>query len=236
MELEKTVYALDSTTIDLCLSVFPWARFRKRKGAIKLHTLLDLRGNIPTFVEVTEGRVHDVNILDYLLVQPGSIYILDRGYLDFARLYRLHQSSGFFIIRAAPISGYSHRVQEHRAKKRSNRGPERPLHGQQVPRQTPRVRYYDAETQKHLVFLSNNFSLTALTVAQLYRCRWRVAQATPAHQSLLYFSERRISVYILVLKKRLKLEQPLHNSTDSQPDCFRENPINSSTYQLRLQE
>ena len=233
VELEKTVYALDSTTIDLCLSVFPWARFRKRKGAIKLHTLLDLRGNIPTFVEVTEGRVHDVNILDYLLVQPGSIYILDRGYLDFARLYRLHQSSGFFIIRAHQRLNfrrlYSHRVDKSIGLRSDQTGV---LSGRYTANKYPdklrRVRYYDAETQKHLVFLSNNFSLTALTVAQLYRCRWRVelffkwikqhlrikafyGTSPNAVKTQIWIA---ISVYILVaiLKKRLKLELSLYTT------------------------
>ena len=231
VELEKTVYALDSTTIDLCLSVFPWARFRKRKGAIKLHTLLDLRGNIPTSVEVTDGQVHDVNILDHLLIQPGSIYILDRGYLDFARLYRLHQNSGFFIIRSRqPLNfrrRYSHRVDKSTGLRSDQIGVltgRRPA--KRYPEKLRRVRYYDAETRKHFVFLSNNFALPALSVAQLYRCRWQVElffKWIKQHLRIkaFYGTSRNavktqiwiaISVYVLVaiLKKRLKLELSLY--------------------------
>jgi hypothetical protein len=179
IELDQTVYALDASTIDLCLSLFPWARFRKTKGAIKLHTLLDLRGPIPTFIEITDGKVHDVNILDILATEPGSFYVMDRGYLDFKRLYTLHQTSAFFVIRAK-CNLQAKRLYSHPIDKSTGLQCDQTilLTGYYTSRdyleKLRRVRYYDAETEKRLVFLTNNFSLPALTIAQLYKSRWQV--------------------------------------------------------------
>jgi hypothetical protein len=179
MELDRVAYVLDSTTIDLCLSLFPWARFRKRKGAIKLHTLLDLRGNIPSFIWVTEGKDHDVNVLDILVAEPGAFYIMDRGYIDFNRLYLFTQNLAFFVIRAK--SNLDHR-------RRSSRPVDKAtglrsdqaiiLKGHETSKQYPaplrRVSYFDAETGNRLVLLTNNFSLPALTIPQLYKRRRQV--------------------------------------------------------------
>jgi hypothetical protein len=179
IELDETVYALDATTIDLCLSLFPWARFRKQKGAIKLHTLLDLRGPIPAFVEITHGKIHDVKILDLLVPEAGSFYIMDRGYLDFARLYALHQASAFFIIRAKSNLQFQ-RLYSHPVDKSTGLQCDQTIMltgfypTQDYPDKLRRIRYFDRKTKKKLAFLSNNFTLPALTIAQLYKCRWRV--------------------------------------------------------------
>ena len=179
IELQETVYALDATTIDLCLSVFPWAVFRSAKAAIKLHTLLDLRGNIPTFVHISDGKVHEVNILDQLVPEPGAFYIMDRGFLDFERLYRFHEAGSFFVTRGKSNlkvqRRYSHPVDRTTGLMcdqsvvltgfYSRQGFEAPLR---------RIRFKDPETAKTLIFLTNNFALPALTITELYRCRWQV--------------------------------------------------------------
>ena len=179
VDLDSTVYALDSTTIDLCLSLFPWAKFRKNKGAVKLHTLLDIQGSIPVFIEITSGLVHDVNILDVLIPEPGSFYIMDRGYLDFERLYRIRENLGYFIIRAKKNMKFQ-RTESRKVDKSTG------LRCDQVirlsgfntrkcyPDKLRRVKYHDNQTDKILVFLTNNFDIPALTVAELYRNRWRV--------------------------------------------------------------
>lgn len=231
LELEQTVYALDSSTIDLCLSLFPWARFRKHKAAIKLHTLMDLRGSIPSFIKITDGKVHDVNILDILLAEPGSFYIMDRGYLDFARLYSMAQSLAFFVIRAknnlAARRMYSHQVDRstglicdqtivltgHQS-------------AQQYPDKLRRVRYFDAERNKHLVFLTNCFFVPAITITLLYKNRWQIElffkwiKQNLRIKSFYGTSENAvktqiwiaISVYTLIaiIKKRLKLSISLY--------------------------
>ena len=231
IELKETVYALDSTTIDLCLSLFPWAKFRKRKGAIKLHTLLDLRGNIPTCVIITPGKVHDVNILDELVPEPGSFYIMDRGYIDFARLYSFAQSSAFFVIRAKTNFKfrrlYSHSIDKSTGLKCDQTivltGSNSP---QDYPDKLRRIRYYDHDTNTNFVFLTNNFTLPALTIAQLYKCRWQVElffKWIKQHLRIKDFygtSENAvktqiwiaISVYVLVaiVKKRLNLDISLY--------------------------
>ena len=233
VELEQTVYALDSTTIDLCLSLFPWARFRKRKGAIKLHTLLDLRGNIPVFIKVTDGKVHDVNILDDLIAEPGSIYVMDRGYLDFERLYRLHQCSAFFIIRPRKRFNfrrlYSHPVDKTVGLKCDQTVVLTSFYpAKKYPEKLRRIRYFDSNTQNNFTFLTNNFSLSAITIADLYRCRWQVElffKWIKQHLRIKSFfgtSENAvktqiwiaISVYVLVaiLKKRLKSELSLYTT------------------------
>lgn len=177
--LTETVYALDSTTIDLCLSVFPWAKFRRRKAAIKLHTLLDLRGNIPCFLHVSQGKLHDVNALDTLPVEPGAFYVMDRGYLDFRRLHRFTVAGAFFVIRGKRNLDFRRR---HRRPVDRSTGLRSDtiitLDGVQTAKLYPdrlrRVAYHDVERDRRLVFLTNNFALPALTVAQLYRCRWQV--------------------------------------------------------------
>jgi len=179
LELDNTVYALDSSTIDLCLTLFPWARFRKTKSAVKLHTLLDLRGNIPTFISVTDGRVHDVNILDELIVESGSIYVMDRGYLDFARLYSVDQSGAFFVTRAKSNTKVRRQYSREVDKSCGLRCDQTVvLTGYYAKRdycgQLRRIKYYDLETEKLLVFLTNNFTLDALTIAQLYKLRWQI--------------------------------------------------------------
>ena len=179
IELTHTVYALDSTTIDLCLALFPWARFRKHKGAVKLHTLLDLRGNIPTFIHISEGKLHDVNILDQMAFEAGSFYVMDRGYIDFARLYVLHQAQAFFVTRAKSNLQYR-RVYSHPVDKTTGLRCDQTIMltgtrpSQEYPIHLRRVKFYDAKHDKLLVFLTNNFDLPALTIAGLYRCRWQV--------------------------------------------------------------
>ncbi len=179
VELNQTAYALDSTLIDLCLSLFPWAKFRKHKGAIKLHTLLDLRGSIPSLIIITHGKIHDVTILDQLIFEPGAFYIVDRGYLDFARLYVIHQSSAFFVTRGK--SNFSFKRLYSRPVEKST-GVQCDqiilLEGfyarKDYPEKLRRIRYFDTTQNKHLVFLTNNFTLSALTIAQLFQCRWQI--------------------------------------------------------------
>jgi hypothetical protein len=179
LELAETVYALDSTTIDLCLSLFPWATFRKTKGAIKLHTLLDLRGNIPVFIEITHGRFHDVNILDELIPEPGSFYLMNRGYLDFSRLHTFDLSRAFFITRAKSNFKFK-RLYSYPVDKSTGLKCDQTIvltgfySAKDYPEKLRRVRYFDQETENDFVFLTNNFTIKALTIAELYKCRWRV--------------------------------------------------------------
>ena len=179
LELDNTVYALDASTIDLCLSVFPWALFRSTKSAVKLHTLLDLRGNIPTFIHVSDGKMHDVNVLDILVPEPGAFYIMDRGYVDFERLFLLHSVGAFFIIRAKSNTRYARRY-SHSVDKTSGVRSDQTvvLTGakgrKHYPQPLRRIKYYDAGTEKTFNVLTNHFAVTAPTVAQLYRHRWRV--------------------------------------------------------------
>ncbi len=179
VELEETVYALDSTTIDLCLNLFPWARFRRTKAAVKLHTLLDIRGSIPTFISISEGKQADVRVLDELLLEPGAFYVMDRGYVDFKRLYAFVVACAFFVTRSKrgiqfsrlesrPVDystgvRYDHIVRLKNADTR-----------QHYPDKLRRVRYFDEETRRNLVFLTNNLSLPASVIAFLYKCRWKV--------------------------------------------------------------
>jgi len=179
VELEQTVYALDSTTIDLCLSLFPWARFRRHKGAVKLHTLLDLRGNIPTFVRITHGKTHDVTVLDHLPIEPGAFYVMDRGYVDFRRLYRFTTCAAFFMTRAKRGLDYTRRAGRRVDKTTGLRSDQTiVLAGPKTSRLYPdplrRVVFYDAENDRRFVFLTNNFTLPALTIAKIYKCRWQV--------------------------------------------------------------
>src|SRR5438309_6049577 len=179
IDLKDTVYALDASTIDLCLSVFAWAPFRSTKAAIKLHTLLDLRGNIPSFLHISDGKLHDVNVLDLLLPEPGAFYIMDRGYIDFERLYRLHEAKSFFVTRAKSNlkaqRRYSHPVDRSTGLICDQTIVLTSFYSRQ-DFDTPlrRVRFKDPTTGKRLVFLTNNFILPAFTITELYRCRWQV--------------------------------------------------------------
>jgi hypothetical protein len=179
VELNQTAYALDSTTIDLCLSLFPWAKFRAHKGAVKLHTLLDLRGSIPSLVIITHGKVHDVNILDQLTFEPGAFYIIDRGYLDFDRLYTIHQASAFFITRTKSNFRFR-RLYSRPVDKSAGVQCDQiiVLEGfyshKAYPDKLRRIRFFDTDLNKRLVFLTNNFTLPALTIAQLFQCRWQI--------------------------------------------------------------
>lgn len=231
VELDSTVYALDATTIDLCLSMFPWANFRTNKGAIKLHTLLDLRGNIPSFIYISDGKLHEVNTLDMIPLEPGAFYVMDRGYLDFERLYPFHHGGAFFVIRAksnlkcrrvysSPTDRSTGIICDQSVLLTSVRS------AKVYPEKLRRVKYYDAEADKTLVFLTNNFALPALTIAQLYRSRWQVElffkwiKQNLRIKSFYGTSENAvkaqiwiaISVYVLVaiMKKRLKIEASLY--------------------------
>ncbi len=231
LALQETVYALDATTIDLCLSLFPWAKFRKRKGAVKLHTLLDLRGNIPTVIIITHGLIHEVNILEQLTFEAGAFYLMDRAYLDFHRLHRLHLASAFFVTRArkrfdcqrlysAPVDRTTG-IMCDQIVTLSN-----PVPRAGFPDKLRRIRFFDSQQERRLVFLTNNFTLPPLTVAQLYRSRWQVElffKWIKQHLRIKKFygtSENAlktqiwiaISVYVLVaiVKKQLKLEGSLY--------------------------
>jgi Domain of unknown function (DUF4372)/Transposase DDE domain len=231
VDFDNTVYALDSTTIDLCLSVFPWAHFRTTKAAVKMHTLLDLRGSIPSFIHISEGKLHDVNVLDLLLPEPGAIYVMDRGYVDFARLYVLHQAGAFFVTRA----------KSNMDAKRLYSAPSDRAGGiicdqiislagiqtsQHYPEHLRRIRFRDPETGKTLVFLTNQRMLPAATICALYKCRWQVelffkwikqhlrikaffGTTENAVKSQIWIA---VSVYVLVaiVKKRLNLDAPLY--------------------------
>jgi hypothetical protein len=179
LDLDATVYALDATTIDLCLSLFPWAKFRRAKGAVKLHTLLNLQGNIPEFILISDGKLHDVNVLDHLVPMPGAYYVMDRGYLDFERLYVLHQAKSFFVTRSKRNFNFSRRY-SHEVDKSTGVQCDQTVvletyySAQSYPEPLRRIRYYDAERDKRLVFLTNDFSLPATTIAALYKSRWRI--------------------------------------------------------------
>lgn len=231
LELKQAVYAFDSTTIDLCLSVFPWAKFRKTKAAVKLHTLLDLRGNIPVVISITNGKTHDVNALDDLVFEPGAIYVFDKAYVDFARLYRIHQSLAFFVTRAKSNFVFK-RLYSQPVDKSTG------IRADQIimvtgfytlldyPEKLRRIRYFDIDTKKRFVFLTNNFTLPAIVIAKLYKCRWKVElffKWIKQHLRIKAFygtSENAlktqiwiaISVYVLVaiVKKRLKLDRSLY--------------------------
>ena len=179
MQLDREVYALDSTTIDLCLSLFPWAKFRRHKAAVKVHTLMDLKGSIPTFIRITDGKVHDVNFLDELILEPGAIYIMDRGYLDFARLYTFTQNLSTFVTRAKGNFDYRRLYYQNVDKTTGLRCDQTiRLNGfytsQDYPAVLRRIGFFDTETKQKFVFLTNNFALPALAIAGLYKCRWRI--------------------------------------------------------------
>ncbi len=230
VDLAETVDALDATTIDLCLALFPWAKFRTTKAAIKLHMLLDLRGAIPSFMHISDGKLHDVNVLDVLISEPGSFYVVDRGYLDFKRLYRLHQSASFFVTRAKSnfkfTRGYSRPVDRSTGLLCDQEVQLLVFYSRRAyPDRLRRIRYRDGEG-RHLVFLTNHMTLAPLTICALYRSRWQVelfAKWIKQHLRIKRFfgtSENAVktqvwiavSVYVLVaiVRKRLKLEISLH--------------------------
>jgi hypothetical protein len=231
VDLKETVYALDASTIDLCLSVFPWAPFRSAKAAVKLHTLLDLRGNIPTFLHISDGKLHDVNVLDLLVPEPGAFYVMDRGYIDFERLHRLHQAGSFFVTRAKSNlkaqRRYSHPVDRSTGLICDQTIVLTGFYSRQ-DFDTPlrRIKFKDPNTGKRLVFLTNNFVLSAIIIANLYRCRWQVElffKWIKQHLRIKVFfgtSENAVktqiwiavSVYVLVaiVKKRLNLSASLY--------------------------
>jgi FOG: Transposase and inactivated derivatives len=231
VDLDATLYALDSTTIDLCLSLFPWARFRKHKAAVKMHTLLDLHGNIPTFISITDGKVHDVNILDEILPEAGAFYVMDRGYVDFERLYVFTLSAAFFVVRTKSNvllqRRYSHPVDKTTGVRSDHTVILTAIDSAKAyPDALRRVSYLDVETKKRFKFLTNNFTLPALTIAQIYKCRWQVElffKWIKQHLRIKAFygtSENAVktqiwiavSVYVLVaiVRKRLGLEASLY--------------------------
>lgn len=231
LDLQETVYALDASTIDLCLSLFPWAKFRKSKAAVKLHTLLDLRGNIPTFISITDGKVHDVNVLDVLIPEPGAIYVMDRGYLDFKRLYSFHQSLAYFVIRAKRNTSFR-RLYSNSVDRSTGLICDQTIKlsgynsKYDYPENLRRVKFIDPATQKRFNFLSNHFVLPPLSIADIYKNRWQIElffKWIKQHLRIKAFygtSENAVktqiwiavSVYILIsiVKKRLKLEQSLY--------------------------
>jgi hypothetical protein len=231
VDLNQSLYALDSTTIDLCLSLFPWAKFRKHKGAVKMHTLLDLHGNIPTFISITDGKVHDVNILDEILPEAGAFYVMDRGYVDFERLYVFTLSAAFFVVRTKSNvllqRRYSHPVDKATGVRSDHTVILTALDSAKAyPEQLRRVSYLDVKTRKRFKFLTNNFTLPALTIALIYKSRWQVElffKWIKQHLRIKAFfgtSENAVktqiwiavSVYVLVaiIRKRLEMEASLY--------------------------
>ena len=248
VELDHTVYALDSTTIDLCLTLFPWAPFMRSKAAVKLHTLLDLRGNIPSFIHISHGRWNDMRALDELIPEPGALYVMDRGYLDFARLYRLTQAAAFFVIRAKrnfkfyrvqsrPVDGESGLICDQTVRPSGVRAPTT------YPERLRRIKYRDAESGRIFIYLSNNFTLPALTIAELYKCRWQVElffKWIKQHLRIKRFfgtSENAVktqiwiavSVYLLIAILKKSLDSPLSLYTIMQilsVTIFEKTPLN----------
>lgn len=232
VKIDELVYALDSTTIDLALSLFPWATFRKTKGAVKMHTLLDLQGNIPSFISITEGTVHDVNILDTLPLEPGAVYVMDRGYIDFARLYSIHRAKASFVIRAKRNLQFRRQYSRTVEKKTGVRCDQTIVltgfyAAKDYPEQLRRIKYYDQAARKRFVFLSNNFELDALTIAQLYQQRWQIElffKWIKQHLKIKAFygtSENAVKtqiwiaicayVLIAIVKKQLQIDHSLYN-------------------------
>ena len=231
VDLNETVYAFDSTTIDLCLSLFPWAPFRRKKGAVKLHTLLDLRGSIPCFVHVSHGKTHDVTVLDQLPIEPAAFYVMDRAYVDFLRLHRFTQAAAFFITRSKRNLDCTRRQRRAVDRATGLRSDQTivlggPKSSRLYPDPLRRIAFYDAENERRFVFLTNNFVLPALTIARLYKCRWQVelffkwikqhlrikafyGTSDNAVKTQVWIA---ISVYVLVaiVKKELRIERSLY--------------------------
>jgi len=231
LELDNTIYALDATTIDLCLSVFKWAKFRKHKAAIKLHTLLDLKGSIPSFIWITEGLVHDVNVLDILEFEAGAFYIMDRGYVDYERLYKIKQASAFFVVRAKNNLKFK-RLYSNKVDRTTGIICDQIirltiyLSAKAYPEKLRRIKFYDEETDQRYVYLTNNFEVSAMMIAVLYKNRWKIelffkwikqhlkikvfwGESANAVKTQIWIA---IATYVLVaiMKKKLKLEQSLY--------------------------
>ena len=230
-DLDATIYALDATTIDLCLSLFPWARYKTAKGAIKLHTLMEVNSSIPVFIDITHAKVHDVHVLDLLFLEPGSFLVLDRAYIDFARLYALDQALAFFVVRAKKNFQFRRRSSRPVSSLDGVKSDQTvmltgPLSRKLYPVPLRRVSYYSAETDQQLIFLTNNFSITSLTVATLYRCRWQIElffKWIKQHLRIKRFFGTSpnsvktqiwiaVAIYVLIgiIKKKLALKQSLY--------------------------
>lgn len=248
LDIDNMAYALDSSTIDLCLNLFPWAKFRKAKGAVKMHTLLDLRGSIPTFIEITDGLCHDVNILDILEIEPGAIYVMDMGYIDYERLYNINRNQGYFVTRAKSNMA-SKRLYSRPVDKTTGLRCDQSVRltgfysKKQYPELFRRVKYFDQESGKTYVFLSNNFKLDALLIAQLYKERWKVElffKWIKQHLRIksFYGTSRNavfcqiwiaICIYLLVaiVKKKLKVDYKLYSLLQIfSLSLFEKTPIN----------
>ena len=248
IEIDEIAYALDSSTIDLCLSLFPWAKFRKNKGAIKMHTQIDLRGSIPTFIEITDGKVHDVNILDLLILEPGAFYIMDRAYLDFERLYHMHQCLTYFVIRQKHNFKYR-RIYSRKVNKKLGFKTDQIImltgfySSKKYPEKLRRIKYYDKSKEKTLVFITNNLKYDAEIIAKLYKERWKIElffKWIKQHLRIKKFFGTSlnavytqiwsaVSIYLLIaiIKKRLKLKQELYTILQILSICiFEKVPIN----------
>jgi len=248
VEIDEIAYALDSSTIDLCLSLFPWAKFRKNKGAVKMHTQIDLRGSIPTFIEITDGKVHDVNILDLLILEPGAFYIMDRAYLDFERLYHMHQCLTYFVIRQKHNFKYR-RIYSRKVNKKLGFKTDQTImltgfySKKKYPEKLRRIKYYDKSKNKTLVFITNNFKYDAEIIAKLYKERWKIElffKWIKQHLRIKKFFGTSlnavytqiwsaVSIYLLIaiIKKRLKLKQELYTILQILSICiFEKVPIN----------
>jgi transposase len=230
VELKNSAYALDTTTIDLCLTLFPWAQFRKHKSAVKVHTLMDLKGSIPCFISITAGSVHEVNIIDQLLIEPGAFYIMDRGFTDFTRLYTFTESMAYFVIRAKTNLDFTrtaYRLVDKSTGLRSDQSVilKGPLTSQYYPVPLRRISYYDCDNHRKLIFLTNNFMLDALTITKLYKCRWRIELFFKWLKQYLHIKTffgtsdnavktqiwTAVSIYVLIaiVKKEMQLRQSL---------------------------
>lgn len=248
VDINEIAYALDSSTIDLCLSLFPWAKFRKNKGAVKMHTQLDLRGSIPTFIDITDGKVHDVNILDLLILEPGAFYIMDRAYLDFERLYHMHECLCYFVIREKHNFKYK-RVYSNEVNKNLGFKCDQIIKltgyytSQKYPEKLRRIKFYDKERDKTLVFITNNFLYNAEIIAQLYKERWKIElffKWIKQHLRIKKFLGTTmnavytqiwiaVSIYLLVaiMKRKLKLKQELYTILQILSVCiFEKVPVN----------
>jgi hypothetical protein len=258
VELQQTVYALDATTIDLCLALFPWARYRAQNAAIKMHTLLDLQGNIPAFIAIKPAKIHEIHVLDELLLEPGCIYLMDRGYLDFARLYALDQARAFFITRARKDFAF-HRLGALPIDKATGLRCDQTIRlksfypAKSYPQPLRRIRYHDAETDKILIFLTNHLFLPALIIAQLYKCRWQVelffkwikqhlrikkfyGLSPNAVKTQIWIA---ISVYALlaIVRKRLQLELNLYPMSQILSlSLFEKTPLLQAFSQMNLSD
>ncbi len=257
LDIENTIYALDATTIDLCLSVFQWASFRKTKAAVKLHTLLDLRGNLPVFIYISDGKMHDVNILDELVFEPSAIYLMDKGYLDFERLFRMNLASAFFVTRAKVNLAFA-RIYSNKVDKTLGLRCDQtiklttPKSNKAYPEKLRRVKYYDKEQEKTYVFLTNNFEITALEVALLYKQRWKIElffKWIKQHLKIKTFwgeSENAVKTQIwiavctylmvAIIKKELKIERNLYEILQIiSVSMFVKTPLNQLLNERRLQ-